>query len=154
MRANFPFQLLEILIIYCHLYLSWVLFAIITASISYFQSRKKTPNVPMLVAMEIMENVNHCKYVAPGCQKASRSGERAGVVSFMHPRYSSVTTCVPKHASKISAFICLFFLLPCCTQVEHECGMGQVTPPPTPPTCTHIIHKLIQIGLSHDQYRQ
>lgn len=68
----------------------------------------------MLVAMEIMENVNHCKYVAPGCQKASRSGERAGVVSFMHPRYSSVTICVPNHASKIRAFICLFF---CCLAV-------------------------------------
>lgn len=52
-------------------------------------------NVPMLVSMEIMENVNYSKYLAPGWQEASGSGERAGVVPFMHTRCSSLTIGVP-----------------------------------------------------------
>lgn len=69
-------------------------------------------NVPILVAMEIMENVNYCKYVAPGWQEASGSGESAGVVPFMHAGCSSLTICVPGLASTISTFIHLFSCYP------------------------------------------
>lgn len=115
--------------------------------------------------MEIMENVNYCKYVAAlGWQEASGSGEREKErvrvrererdVPFMPSVYSSVTICLPSHASTISLVFFYFYSLAVLRWSMNVTGVRE-HPPPHPSPCTHIIHISIpQRGPSRDQYRQ
>lgn len=74
-----------------------------------FSSQEQgTANVPLLVAMEIMGNVNSCKCVA---LRGTERKKFVHIVSFINSGYSSVSVCVSSHTSTFKAFSFLFFLL-------------------------------------------